>query len=89
MKFALIIKANGEEIPVQPANGTDFSLEELQNIVGGYIETVMLPNGNLLVLNEEGKLEGLPLNTTATDLYNNPYDAIVGDVLVCDVDMMK
>ena len=33
-----IIKTDGTRQPVQPANGSDFTLEEMQAIVGGYIE---------------------------------------------------
>lgn len=35
-------------------------------IVGGYIEVVGLSDGNILVLNEEGKLYGLAENPKAT-----------------------
>lgn len=68
---------------VAPKNGTDFQLDELQEFVGGYIEIVTARDGRLIVLNEEGKLNGLPVNVVATILYGNPDDAIVGDVLVC------
>jgi hypothetical protein len=56
---------------VEPGNepkekGISNTLEELQNIVGGYIEAIPLHNeiGSDLniVCNEEGKLLGLPLN---------------------------
>ena len=33
-----IIKTDGTRQPVQPANGSVFTLEEMQAIVGGYIE---------------------------------------------------
>lgn len=36
--MAEIIKTDGTRRPVHPSNGTDFSLEEMQTIVGGYIE---------------------------------------------------
>ena len=80
--MAQIIKANGTEIDVEPKNGRDFQLSELQKIVCGYIEIVNLTDGRLMVVNEEGKLKGLPVNDEATKLvgYN---DVIVGDVLVC------
>jgi hypothetical protein len=87
---ARIIRADGTETEVEPKNGTDFSLEEMQKIVGGYIEIVHVPRSrDLIVLNEEGKLEGLPLNQKATALYANPMDCIVGNVLVCPSDMVK
>lgn len=42
--MARIIKTNGEIIPVEPKNGTDFQLEEMQEIVGGYIQLFYLMN---------------------------------------------
>ena len=44
-------------------------LSVLQNIVGGYIETVFIGNDIILICNEEGKLMGLPYNKT---VYNEP-----------------
>ncbi len=80
--MAQIIKANGTEIDVEPKNGRDFQLSELQKVVDGYIEIVNLTDGRLMVVNDEGKLKCLPYNQEATKLvgYN---DVIVGDVLVC------
>jgi len=40
------------------------SLENLQKTVGGYIETVTLDNGLVLICNEEGKLRDMPYNFT-------------------------
>lgn len=79
--MAQIIKTTGEIIETEPSNGTDFSLTELQAVVGGFIEVVHLPDGRLMVVNEEGKLNGLPINPKASELYP---DIIVGDVLVCE-----
>lgn len=86
--MARIIKTNGEIIPVEPKNGTDFQLEEMQKIVGGYIQLFYLMNdeGEVIVMNEEGKFEGLPVNDKATELAESLLydgDFIVGDVLVC------
>lgn len=38
--MAQIIYTNGKTTDVYPKNDTDFSLEELQAVVGGYIELV-------------------------------------------------
>ena len=80
--MAKIVKTNGEEIDVQPENGSDFSLGELQNIVGGLVEMIPYGTNELMVLNEEGKLIDLPVNNVATDLVCG-MDVIVGDVLLC------
>lgn len=88
---AKIYKADGSIIDVKPNNGTDFSLEELQEIVGGYIEVVGLMDNEIMVINEEGKLIDLPFNETATQMYQEVdgfYDYIAGDVLVCDSNMV-
>lgn len=67
------IKSDGTIDVVQPKNGKTFKLDELQGFVGGYIEIIhpALPGyeGQMLVINEEGKIHGLPLNQRATELY--------------------
>ncbi|MGH9238791.1 MAG: DUF3846 domain-containing protein [Vicinamibacterales bacterium] len=70
---------------VVPANGHAFTLDEMQAFVGGYIEILRLPDGRALVINEEGKLRGLPLNPEATVLAAPRIapDFIVGPALVC------
>lgn len=89
--MATIIKTDGAQIEVQPKNGTDFQLEELNEIVGGFIEIVYLRNGLIMVVNEEGKLNNLPLNEVATRvcLLNGYPDTIVGNVLVCKSEEVK
>lgn len=88
-----IISAGGMVTYYDPANGTDFQLEELQRIVGGYIEIVYLNDRQVMVVNEEGKLNGLPVNSIATAAYQiaRQYtnDFIVGDVLICDKELIK
>lgn len=83
--MAQIIYTNGKTTDVYPKNGTGFSLEELQAVVGGYIELVFLGD-KILVANEEGKLYGLPLNTKATEIIRNYgyNDTIVGNVVYCE-----
>jgi hypothetical protein len=90
--MAQVIKSSGEVIETKPNNGTDFSLEELQAIVGGYIEVVSLRDGRLIVCDEEGKLKGKDFNTRATYILQAAmptHDFVVGDVLVCDADEIK
>lgn len=91
--MAQILYASGDVKNVEPQNGTDFQLNELKKIVGGYIEIVYLSDKQIMVVNEEGKLIGLPFNILATEAYrmatqpNN--ETIVGDVLICDVGQVK
>ena len=42
------------------------TLKEAQDFVGGMVECITFPNGDLLIINEEGKLMQLPLNPEAT-----------------------
>lgn len=91
--MAEIIKTNGTHQSVQPANGTDFTLEEMQAIVGGDIELVFLNETEIMVVNEEGKINDLAYNPAATRIFkeNHPSvsDYIVGDVLVCNDEQIK
>ena len=48
--------------------------KEVSKFVGGMVECVTFPNGDLLLLNEEGKLIGLPLNPEATALWKATFD---------------
>jgi len=64
---------------------TNLSLESLQKEVGGYIELVrVIIEGEecTMYINEEGKVYNLPFNHEATILYDNPYDIIVGNVVL-------
>ena len=90
--MAKIIKTTDEVIEVEPKNGTDFRLEELKEIVGGYIQIVYLSNDEIMVMDEEGKLKHKDLNLIASKRFRkdvNRYDSVVGDVLVCKNNQIK
>lgn len=55
------------------------SLKEMQTIVGGYIELIQPDPSTKIYVNEEGLLEGLPLNMIISEWLKT---GIVGDVLV-------
>lgn len=59
-RIRVIIKRPGE--PYGHAFNIVNSLETLQHIVGGYIETVTLGSDWTIICNEEGRLRGLPFN---------------------------
>ncbi len=89
-----LIKPDGEKQEVNPKNGTDFSLEELQGFVGGYIQILHIGRCELMVINEEGKLKNLPLNRDATAIANLrgrllEGDYIVGPALICHKSQIK
>jgi len=57
----------------------DGNLESLQKVVGGHIEAIYpYEDPVAIVCNEEGKLNGLPLNRRLED-----YDIIAGTFMVC------
>lgn len=89
----LLIQSDGEAIGVVPANGGNFTLEELQGFVEGYIEIVPLTENVIMVVNEEGK-GVLPPNFPATIIAKAqgaifPNDYIAGNALMCPSDMVK
>lgn len=49
--MAKIYKTTGEVIEVEPKNGKDFKLKELQEIVHGYIELVNYSPTQYMVVN--------------------------------------
>lgn len=81
---ALIIKTDGTKQEVPFTEGTFLKLA--QATVGGWIQLVRLESKGIdLYLNEEGKLDGLDQNPTATALWVEDYgttDYIVGDVII-------
>ena len=89
--IAKLLKPNGEVVPVQPKNGTDFQIDELNELVEGYIEIIRPPSqqGAIMVINEEGKLKGLPFNLLATMTYQVPNDYVVGNALLCHPSQVK
>ena len=53
------------------------TLNALQQAVDGHIETAYLDDGVVLIVNEEGKLRGLPMS------FQTHYDTIVGTAIIC------
>ena len=48
-------------------------LKTAQDFVGGMVEGISFPNGDYLIVNEEGKLMGLPLNPEGTALWRATF----------------
>lgn len=68
-QILVCIKEVGREPYVEPL--FDNTLEAFQNAVGGYIETLTFTTDACLIVNEEGRLRGLPFNirTLGCELY--------------------
>ena len=56
------------------------TLENLQRTVGGYIETVTIRRGVVVICDEEGRLKGYPYNCTINGV------SFVGDIIIAGVD---
>jgi len=93
MRAGILMTATGVTVGVAPANGNDYTLEELQGYVEGRIEIVTLTTNSIMVINEEGK-GVFPKNVKATVMAKAlgaifPEDHIAGTVLICANDMVK
>ena len=69
-RITIIAARVGEPLHLEDIDNT---LEAMQEFVGGYIEAVTLPDGKVIICNEEGKLLGLP--------YNRGFE---GDFFICE-----
>lgn len=78
--MATILYPDGSQREITPENGTNFILKELQSIVGGWIELIQCRDGRLMVINENGRLEGLPYNEQATALINWASENEIGEL---------
>ena len=59
-------------------------LKSMQEIVGGSIQAIYpFDEPIALICNEEGKLDGLPLNRSLRDEDGKIYDVITGTFLLC------
>lgn len=84
--MATLISHTGTLTQVEPNNTEDFSLCELQKYVDGYIEIIRLYNDFILVVNEEGIPLGLPINTYASIVAQQP---IFGNAVLCKDNEVK
>ena len=96
---AILVKTDGTVTPVQPKNGTQFSLEEMYSLIGcGTVEHIELAKGVHMWIDENGKLTGEAFNKLATDYFHKseyfkpelyrkaglPVDYVVGNVILED-----
>lgn len=91
-RYAMIMRPGEEMMLLHCWPGDTLELQMMQEIVGGYIETVPVALdekwsgeagvGLQMIINEEGKLMGLPLNVAATEMANIRKDCIVGTAIL-------
>ena len=74
-------------------------LKAAQEFVGGMVQGIEFPNGDYMIMNEEGKLMGLPLNPEATTLWRATFtkdkylfgydDFVVGPAILIKKNALK
>lgn len=80
----IIIEAENRKFKI--VNNFEHSLDNLQAVVGGYIEAVRVDDSITIWVNEEGKLQGLAPNFMLLDSSNRAYDLIAGNVIITGTD---
>ncbi len=76
-----VLVVEPQKAPYPQEIGTN--LESLQKAVGGYIQAVYpYKEPVAVIVNEEGKLNGLPLNRALRDDDGSPYDVTAGTMLI-------
>ena len=93
------MKLNESKFKIISDSKDEPTLEQAQEFVGGYVEGITFPNGDYLIINEEGKLKDLPLNSEATmmwratftkDKYAFGYDYfVVGPAILIKANALK
>ena len=83
MKYVPVIMPNGSLNVFAVLDGRTPTLKWLQDQVAGYIETVRtcLDDDFVMLVNEEGIFNELPINVTATDLHNGRSN-ILGSAVI-------
>ena len=92
VKYATLYTPNGGEKDIISKVRNKLSLEEMQKLVGGYIEIVRLNDGRIIIVNEDGLSLNLPVNIEATNILRRDHSTtqyIAGNAIVCDADMVE
>ncbi len=62
----------------------DNTLEQMKGIVGGYIDTLYLPENHLVVVcNDKGKIKDLPIRALVRNSDGEVVDTLNGDFIIC------
>ena len=82
--MATLYKMDGTVQEVKPAKGKAFTIEEMQKLVGGYVElipSIYRPKGKLVLVDEDGIPRKKGFNIRVSQLLGI---ALVGDVVICE-----
>ena len=93
------INTKASEFKIITDSKDEPNLKEAQEFVGGMVEGITFPNGDYLIINEEGKLMDLPLNVEATKLWRSTFtkdkyafgydDFVVGPAILIKAKALK
>lgn len=96
---ATYLTVEGEVEHIKPKNKKHFKSEELKAFIGPYVEMIKLPKTKkYLIADENGKIKNLEINEVASAIWraNFPIEQyarndgiILGNVIICDFDMIK
>ena len=88
------INTDANEFKIITNSKDEPNYKKVSEFVGGMVECITFPNGDLLLINEEGKLINLPLNPEATALWRATFTKdkyLFGhdDFVVCPAILIK
>ena len=91
---ANVIRPDGEVDSISLLEEEAARLRQLQELVGGYIETVSLPGERCMVINENGKDGPHMINHTATAIAHEaeaimPSDYIAGVAVILPAEVLQ
>ena len=67
------LNTTAPEFKIIEDNKDEPDLKTAQEFVGGMVQGIEFPNGDYLIVNEEGKMMGLPLNPEGTALWRATF----------------
>lgn len=74
-----------DKTPVKVYDSHTPTYDEVKDFIGGWLEAIQLPNGDKMILDEEGKIKNLEVNFLATVIWHEYFgatDTIVGPVAI-------
>ena len=93
------INTDANEFKIITTSKDEPNYKKVSEFVGGMVECITFPNGDLLLINEEGKLINLPLNPEATALWRATFtkdkylfghdDYVVGPAILIKAKALK
>ena len=93
------INTKASEFKIIKDSKDEPDLKTAQKFVGGMVQGIEFPNGDYMIMNEEGKLMQLPLNPEATALWRATFtkdkylfgydDFVVGPAILIKANALK